>query len=73
MADKFNSCRTFPGWIRLALIRRVDDVAAIGIDDKNHPDRFENAFQGVPRQVWHVFSNPYECARIIEHTVSSDP
>jgi hypothetical protein len=42
-------CRMFPGWIRLALIRKVVDIAAVGIEEKNEPARFDKAFAGVPR------------------------
>jgi hypothetical protein len=45
-------------------------VAAVGIDDKNLPDRFEKAFEDVPRDAWHVFSDPAECAQIIRDTIS---
>jgi len=44
-----NACREFPGWIKLVLIRKVTDIASIGIKEKNEPHRFEKAFDGVPR------------------------
>lgn len=44
-----DACRAFPGWIKLVLIRKVTDIAAIGIEEKNEPRRFERAFEGVPR------------------------
>ncbi|KAL2196595.1 hypothetical protein P885DRAFT_69610 [Corynascus similis CBS 632.67] len=43
------ACRLFPQWIKLVLIRKVTDVAAVGIEEKNEPSRFEKAFEGVPR------------------------
>ncbi|KAK4031388.1 hypothetical protein C8A01DRAFT_21381 [Parachaetomium inaequale] len=43
------ACRAFPGWIKLVLIRKVTDIAAVGIEAKNEPKRFEEAFVGVPR------------------------
>lgn len=43
------ACRAFPQWIKLVLIRKVTDVAAVGIEEKNEPKRFEKAFDGVPR------------------------
>ncbi|KAK4096703.1 hypothetical protein N658DRAFT_480175 [Parathielavia hyrcaniae] len=46
-----NACRAFPGWIKLVLIRKVTDIAAIGIREKNEPQRFEKAFDQVPRYV----------------------
>jgi phosphatidate phosphatase APP1 len=42
-------CRMFPGWIKLILIRKVTDIAAVGIEEKNEPARFERAFTRVPR------------------------
>ncbi|KAK3291812.1 uncharacterized protein B0H64DRAFT_420050 [Chaetomium fimeti] len=44
-----DACRAFPGWIKLVLIRKVKDIAAIGIEEKNEPQRFEKAFEGVPK------------------------
>ncbi|KAI8958295.1 hypothetical protein F5Y11DRAFT_360149 [Daldinia sp. FL1419] len=53
--------RAHPSWIKVILIRKVEDVAAIGIEAKNEPERFEKAFKDVPRNIWHVFSDPSEC------------
>jgi hypothetical protein len=61
-----SSYRAFPGWVRLILIRKVTDIAAIGIADKNEPERFEKAFEDVPRSAWHVFEDPDECYRLID-------
>lgn len=47
--------REFPGWIKLILIRKVTDFAAIGKTEKNDPARFEEAFQGVPKYVQQYF------------------
>lgn len=44
-----DACRAFPGWMKLVLVRKVTDIAAIGIEEKNEPERFEKAFEGVPR------------------------
>lgn len=41
--------RKHPEWIKLILIRKVTDIAAIGTETKNAPKRFEDAFKGVPR------------------------
>ena len=38
-----------PEWIKLILIRKVTDIAAIGTETKNAPKRFEDAFKHVPR------------------------
>lgn len=58
-----------PHWIKLILIRRVTGVAAIGIEEKNEPERFEKAFRGVPKSVWHVFEDPTDCYQIIRDRV----
>ncbi|KAJ4423302.1 hypothetical protein N0V82_002029 [Gnomoniopsis sp. IMI 355080] len=58
-------------WIRLILIRKVTGVAAIGIDEKNKAERFEQAFEGVPRNVWHIFDQPSECYQVIRDVVKS--
>ncbi|KAI1104813.1 hypothetical protein F4804DRAFT_341554 [Jackrogersella minutella] len=58
--------RAYPGWVKVILIRKVEDIAAIGIGAKNEPGRFEKAFEGVPRDVWHVFSDPAECNKFIQ-------
>ncbi|KAI0139305.1 hypothetical protein BJ166DRAFT_543852 [Pestalotiopsis sp. NC0098] len=63
--------RTFPGWVKLILIRKVTDIAAIGIEAKNEPGRFEEAFKDVPRDRWHVFEDPSECKSIIQRVVKS--
>lgn len=62
--------RAFPGWVQVILIRKVTDIAAVGIEAKNEPARFEKAFEGIPRHVWHVFEDPAECYRIIEDAVA---
>ena len=64
--------RKFPGWVKLILIRKVEDIAAIGIAKKNKPDRFEEAFADLPRSLWHVFTDPDECRRIVEEAVAAD-
>ena len=64
--------RTHDGWVRVILIRKVTDIAAVGIEAKNKPERFENAFQGVPKDVWHVFESPEECYQIIKDVVEGE-
>ncbi|KAM4055674.1 actin filament organization protein App1-like protein [Hirsutella rhossiliensis] len=61
--------RTVPGWIKLILIRKATDVAAVGIEEKNDPERFERAFEDVPREAWHVFEDPRECSEIIKAAI----
>ncbi|KAI8625082.1 hypothetical protein F5Y19DRAFT_467329 [Xylariaceae sp. FL1651] len=57
--------RKHPDWVKVILIRKVEDIAAIGIEAKNEPDRFEKAFEGIPRDVWHVFTDPETCKKRI--------
>jgi phosphatidate phosphatase APP1 len=64
--------RTYPGFVRLILIRKVTDIAEDNIKEKNEPSRFEKAFEGVPTNVWHVFESPEECYKIIGDTVAEE-
>lgn len=66
------SYRTIPGWIRLILIRKVEDIAAVGIEDKNKPERFEEAFKDVPKEAWHTFTDPAECEEIVRKAVADN-
>jgi len=66
-----DACRMFPGWIKLILIRKVTDISAIGIQEKNEPQRFEKAFEDIPRELWHVFEDPVECQELIHKVVSA--
>ncbi|KAK4209197.1 phosphatidate phosphatase APP1 [Rhypophila decipiens] len=61
-------CRRFPGWVKLVLIRRVTDIAAVGSSKKNEPERFEKAFEGI-KAPWHVFEDPAECEQLVQETV----
>ncbi|EPE08553.1 actin filament organization protein app1 [Ophiostoma piceae UAMH 11346] len=65
--------RTFPGWVGLILIRKVTDIAALGMEEKNEPDRFEKAFEGVPRDKWHVFEDADECYAIVDKVLGVAP
>ncbi|KAL2264906.1 hypothetical protein VTJ83DRAFT_7416 [Remersonia thermophila] len=62
-------CRELPGWVKLVLIRKVTGIAAAGIKEKNEPQRFEKAFEGVPRGIWHVFEDPSECWPLVQRVV----
>ncbi|PQE08869.1 actin filament organization app1 protein [Rutstroemia sp. NJR-2017a BVV2] len=61
--------RKNPEWIKLILIRKVTDIAAIGIREKNEPERFENAFKDIPKSVWKVFEDPQECYEVVDNLV----
>lgn len=66
-----NSYHKNPTWIKLILIRKATDIAAIGIDEKNEPSRFEKAFENVPKEAWYVFEKPEECYEVIRRTVGA--
>ena len=55
-----NICRKYPGWVKKVFIRRVEDVAEMKDTDKNTPERFEKAFEGVDKAVWQTFADPAE-------------
>lgn len=42
-----------------------------GIGEKNEPERFEKAFEGIPDDVWHVFEDPKDCIATIKNKVGS--
>lgn len=50
----------------------MTDIAAVGIEEKNEPKRFEDAFQGVPKSVWYVFEDPKECYDLIQSAVTGN-
>lgn len=54
------AARKFPGWIGAIFIRKVTDIAAMDTKTKNSPERFEKAFKGLDRKLWHVFTDPSE-------------
>jgi hypothetical protein len=64
-----SSYRKHPGWVHLILIRKVTDIAALGIKSKNEPKRFEKAFKDVPTSVWHVFEDTQECYKLVSDLV----
>ena len=68
-SQKKHSYRRHPGWVKCILIRRVDDLSAVGIEEKNKAPRFEKAFNHVPKEIWHVFDDPGECFQIVSDAV----
>jgi len=52
--------REHPGWIGAIWIRKVNDVEPMNESAKNSDERFEKAFEGVPREGWTVFEDPRE-------------
>ncbi|KAL5353930.1 hypothetical protein ACLOAV_000015 [Pseudogymnoascus australis] len=61
--------RKYPGWVKLILIRRVENIAGVGLEEKNDTSRFEEAFKDVPKSVWHVYSDAEECHKYINDVV----
>lgn len=57
--------RLFPGWVKCILIRKALDISSVGLEEKNEPARFELAFKGIPRDIWHVFEEPEECNGVL--------
>lgn len=62
--------RKHEGWVKLILIRKVTDISAVGVEEKNEPKRFEDAFKGIPKDTWYVFEKPAECMQIVKDVVS---
>jgi phosphatidate phosphatase APP1 len=48
----------YPGWIHAIVIRKVTNVSHM--EEKNKPERFEEAFKEIPSDVWTVFEDPNE-------------
>ena len=48
-----------PEWVKGIFIRKVTYVEHM--EEKNKPERFEKAFEGIPRDVWQLFEQPAEC------------
>lgn len=54
----------YPGWIHAIIIRKVTDVAHM--EEKNKPERFEEAFKNVPASVWTVFEDTKELYAFVD-------
>ncbi|ORY16473.1 hypothetical protein BCR34DRAFT_107300 [Clohesyomyces aquaticus] len=52
--------RKHPKWIGAIFIRKVTGVSEMDEGKKNDPERFEKAFKHVPKDIWHVFTDPSE-------------
>jgi hypothetical protein len=62
--------RTFPGWVGAIFIRKVTGISEMDEKTKNSPERFEKAFKGLDRKLWHVFTDPSELAARIDGLAS---
>lgn len=58
--------RKYPGWIRAIFVRKVTGIAEMDVKTKNSNERFEKAFEGLDRGLWHVFTDPGELAERVE-------
>ena len=58
--------RKFPGWVRAVFIRKVTGIAEMDERKKNSRERFEKAFEGLDRGLWHVFTDPSELTERID-------
>ncbi|GAB7353846.1 hypothetical protein MBLNU459_g4212t1 [Dothideomycetes sp. NU459] len=66
------AARRFPGWIKAIFIRRVEnvsDVTDVNQHEKNAPERFQKAFEGLDSGIWHVFDEPAEVQEKISQLV----
>jgi phosphatidate phosphatase APP1 len=54
------TARDFPGWVGGIFIRKVTGIAGMDEEAKNGDARFEKAFEGVEKSIWHVFTEPKE-------------
>ncbi|KAL9067563.1 MAG: hypothetical protein Q9157_006767 [Trypethelium eluteriae] len=63
------SARKFPGWIQKIFIRKVTGIAGMDEAEKNADARFEKAFQGLSREMWHVFTDPKELVEMVDELV----
>jgi len=52
--------RKYPTWIKAIYIRKVAGIAEMDESTKNSDERFEKAFEGVPKEVWYIFEDPSE-------------
>ena len=62
--------RRYPEWIHAIAIRKVVDVG--GMEEKNKDERFEEAFKGVPNEVWTVFEDPIELYGFVDQLGMED-
>ncbi|KAF2642174.1 actin filament organization protein-like protein App1-like protein [Massarina eburnea CBS 473.64] len=64
--------RKHPKWIKAIYIRKVMGVAEMDEQGKNSEERFEMAFEGVPRAVWRVFVDPGELVGVVDGLVEAE-
>jgi phosphatidate phosphatase APP1 len=68
--EAYGECaRKFPGWVSVIFIRKVTGIAGMDEGTKNGEARFEKAFEGVEKSIWHVFTDPNEVAEKVDALV----
>ena len=71
--ESYGECaRKFPGWIKAIFINRVTDIAEMNVKDRNSDERFEKAFEGLDRGLWHVYDDAGKLRERIDELVN-DP
>jgi phosphatidate phosphatase APP1 len=67
--------REHPDWIAAIFIRKVTGVSDVDMDaeEKNKPERFQKAFDGVPDDVWTVFEDPTELYEKVDALAKTGP
>lgn len=59
--ESYGECaRKFPGWIKAIYINKVTDIAEMDVKNRNSDERFEKAFKGLDRSLWHVYTDAGE-------------
>ncbi|KAI9691284.1 MAG: hypothetical protein M1820_009782 [Bogoriella megaspora] len=66
------TAKKFPGWVKKIFIRKVTGIAELNEEDKNSDERFEKAFEGLDRGLWHVFEEPGELKALVDGLVKKD-
>lgn len=57
--------RRYPEWVHAIAIRKVTDVAHM--EENNKAERFEEAFKGLPSELWTVFEDPKELYDFVDN------
>ncbi|KAL1583272.1 hypothetical protein WHR41_07847 [Cladosporium halotolerans] len=68
--EAYGACaRKFPGWVGAIFVRKVKGIAGMDEEKKNGEARFERAFEGLERGLWHVFEDPREVGEAVGRLV----
>lgn len=65
--ESYAECaRKYPGWIKAIFINKVTDIADVSLADRNSDERFEKAFKGLDRGLWHVYDDASTLQRRVD-------